>query len=365
LTVDFPGKSENIIKLECKLPMGPYIELELHNKESNPIDEESSEFVLLQNLGGNGKKRKKRYRNNEWSKLCNEIETSYESYFDIEKKTFEKICQQVSLYRDDILSIFNIISDIDIAISFASVARKYNYVRPEIYNDESFEIIGGRHPVVEINLAKNSMSFQKNNCDLEEKKLWIVTGPNTGGKSVFLRQNALIVIMAQMGSFVPAEYARIGIVDKLFSRVGSSDDLSNNLSSFMLEMTESAFILNHATSKSFVIMDEVGRGTSTLDGMSIAWSIVKYLNHLGCRSLFATHYHELGDFCTQEIPSISCRQTELLSEGDELLFSHRIITGICRNSYGIHCAKLAGLPEPVIDMAIKLYNEKFCRNNCI
>ena len=216
-----------------------------------------------------------------------------------------------------------------------------------------FRITGGRHPVVEAALqAQNQGPFVANGCDLSApQRLWLLTGPNMAGKSTFLRQNALIAVMAQMGSFVPAAEARIGVVDRLFSRVGAADDLARGRSTFMVEMVETAAILNQATERSLVILDEIGRGTATYDGLSIAWAVVENLHEATrCRALFATHYHELPHL-TAKLPHLACHTLRIKEWQGEVVFLHEIGPGAADRSYGIHVAQLAGLPPTVIARA--------------
>ena len=207
-----------------------------------------------------------------------------------------------------------------------SVCR--NYTCPKIVEEKSLEIIGGRHPVVEQQMRLSEKSFIFNNCILNKKDLiWLITGPNMAGKSTYLRQNALIVIMAQAGLFVPAEKANIGVFDKIFSRVGASDDLAKGQSTFMIEMIETSLILNTATDKSLVILDEIGRGTSTFDGLAIAWSVLEYLHEqIKPRTLFATHYHELTSL-KESLSNLSCHKMSIKEWNDTIIFMHKILDG--------------------------------------
>jgi DNA mismatch repair protein MutS len=213
----------------------------------------------------------------------------------------------------------------------------------------AFEVSGGRHPTVEAALAKsgNGGAFVANDCILAESRIWLVTGPNMAGKSTFLRQNALIAILAQMGSYVPAGAARIGVVDRLFSRVGAADDLARGRSTFMVEMVETAAILNQAGPRAFVILDEIGRGTATFDGLSIAWATLEHLHEVNrCRTLFATHYHELTALAAK-LPALSCHTMRVKEWKGEVVFLHEVGPGTADRSYGIHVARLAGLPKAV------------------
>jgi DNA mismatch repair protein MutS len=232
----------------------------------------------------------------------------------------------------------------------AERAAEDNWARPEIDNGTGFEIKGGRHPTVEAALS-GSGSFVANDCVLDDARIWLVTGPNMAGKSTFLRQNALIAILAQSGSYVPAASARIGVVDRLFSRVGAADDLARGRSTFMVEMVETAAILNQAGPRSFVILDEIGRGTATFDGLSIAWAALEHLHEVnGCRALFATHYHELTAL-TAKLPALACHTMRVKEWRGEVVFLHEVAAGTADRSYGIHVAKLAGLPAAVTTRA--------------
>ena len=228
-------------------------------------------------------------------------------------------------------------------------------MRPEIDGGLAFDIQRGRHPVVEAALqSMNAGPFVPNDCNLGPKskgRLWLVTGPNMAGKSTFLRQNALIAILAQMGSFVPAESAHIGVVDRLFSRVGAGDDLAAGRSTFMVEMVETAAILNQATSRSLVILDEIGRGTATYDGLAIAWAAAEHLHETNkSRALFATHYHEMVALC-ERLKSMAPFTMKVREWNDSIVFLHEVVSGTADRSYGIHVAKLAGLPDAVVARA--------------
>jgi DNA mismatch repair protein MutS len=241
----------------------------------------------------------------------------------------------------------------DVSAALAACAAEQNYCRPVITEDAAFEIVAGRHPVVEPALrAHEAQQFVANDCNLAPaQRLWLLTGPNMAGKSTFLRQNALLAIMAQMGSFVPATAAKIGIIDRVFSRVGAADDLARGRSTFMVEMVETAVILHQATPRSLVILDEIGRGTATFDGLSLAWAVIEQLHEVNrCRALFATHYHELTQLRDQ-LPALSCRTMQIKEWQQEIIFMHAVVEGTADRSYGIHVAKLAGLPAAVIARA--------------
>jgi DNA mismatch repair protein MutS len=256
--------------------------------------------------------------------------------------------------------VVDVVANIDFFTALATVAYKNHYIRPEIDTSDNFKITDGKHPVL-ANIIKDK--FIANSCDFNEsEKTWLLTGPNMAGKSTFLRQNALIIIMAQMGSYVPAKEASFGVVDQIFSRIGANDNIAQGESTFMVEMMETAYILNNATSKSFVIFDEVGRGTSTHDGMAIAWAVLNHLyNTIKCRTLFATHYHELTAMAAELEHVVN--QTMAVKEWENnIIFLHKITPGIAGRSYGIHVAKIAGLPERVINHAQEVLDQ-LCKNN--
>jgi len=273
----------------------------------------------------------------------------------LEREIFENICNQIVENMQLLLALSNSLAHIDVFTNFAYLADLHNYSRPTLSEDLSFYIEGGRHPVVETALAKQNISFMANDCKLSmEERIWLITGPNMAGKSTFLRQNALIAIMAHIGSFVPTKSAIIGIVDKIFSRIGAGDDLAKGQSTFMVEMLETAAILAQGTSRSLIILDEVGRGTSTYDGVAIAWSTLEHIaDKLRSRCLFATHYYEL--VAMEEImPALRNYTIEVEENDGKILFLHRIKRGSASRSYGICVAELAGLPKSVIKRANEL-----------
>ncbi|MBP7190528.1 MAG: DNA mismatch repair protein MutS [Rickettsiaceae bacterium] len=269
----------------------------------------------------------------------------------LEQEIFSQICSKVVEKSALLRNIANSISELDLFTSLAFLAMENDYTKPEITEDSSFIIEGGRHVVVERNMPY-SKAFVPNNCDLcSDNRLWLITGPNMAGKSTFLRQNALIVILAQIGSFVPARRAKIGVVDKLFSRIGAADDLSRGQSTFMVEMVEVSAILSQSTTRSLIILDEVGRGTSTYDGLSIAWGCLEHIHDkLKCRSLFATHYQELTKL-SESLPALRNYTIKINEVDGKVLFLHQILPGSADRSYGIHVAQLAGLPRSVISRA--------------
>jgi len=268
---------------------------------------------------------------------------------ELEYELFEQIRKAVGKRAKDIQEAANLVAELDMLLSFAEVAAENGYCCPEVDAGNEIVIREGRHPVVEKEVKEgfvpNDVRLDKNN------RLMLITGPNMSGKSTFMRQTALIVLMSQLGSFVPAREAKIGIVDRIFTRVGAYDDLSMGQSSFMVEMSETANILNNATERSLIILDEIGRGTSTLDGVSIAWSVGEYVNtRLKAKTMFATHFYELTELA-DALESTNCYNVSIKEAGDEIFFVRKVVEGRGSKSYGIQVAKLAGLPEEVIESA--------------
>ncbi|MEQ9489942.1 MAG: DNA mismatch repair protein MutS [Alphaproteobacteria bacterium] len=294
-----------------------------------------------------------RYSTPELAELARKIAEAADRALALEQELFSDLVKEVVSRAAPIGLAAAAIAVMDCSAGLAGLAIQLDYARPVMKPGLNFDIAGGRHPVVEAALMKaGEARFVANDCDLsEDRRLWLVTGPNMAGKSTFLRQNALIVILAQMGSFVPAASAEIGVVDKLFSRVGAADDLARGRSTFMVEMVETAMILNQATERSLVILDEIGRGTATFDGLSIAWACVEYLHDVAkARTLFATHYHELTAL-TERLDALSPHAMRVKEWEGDVVFLHEIAAGAADRSYGIHVARLAGLPPSVIDRA--------------
>ena len=268
---------------------------------------------------------------------------------------FAALVAEVAAAAAPIRAVAEALAVLDVASSLAVLAEAEGYARPVVDASFAFRVVGGRHPVVEQALRRDSRSaFIANDSDLgpgegsTAGRIWLVTGPNMAGKSTFLRQNALIALLAQIGSYVPAKAAHIGIVDRLFSRVGAADDLARGRSTFMVEMVETAAILNQAGPRALVILDEIGRGTATYDGLSIAWAVVEHLHAANrCRALFATHYHELTALA-RKLPGLSCHCMRVKEWQGDVVFLHEVGPGAADRSYGIHVARLAGLPAAVI-----------------
>ena len=296
-----------------------------------------------------------RFSTDELANLASRISQAGEQALAIEKSLFDEMTALALDSAESLAAIAAALAAIDVSVSLAELAVAARHVRPTMDNGFGFKIVRGRHPVVEAALASDhARSFVPNDCDLSPNskgRLWLVTGPNMAGKSTFLRQNALIAILAQMGGFVPADSAHIGIVDRLFSRVGAGDDLAAGRSTFMVEMVETAAILNQATEKSLVILDEIGRGTATYDGLAIAWAAAEHLHESNkSRALFATHYHEMVALC-ERLNAMTCVTMKVKEWNDSIVFLHEVTPGAADRSYGIHVAKLAGLPDQVVRRA--------------
>ncbi|MES2607704.1 MAG: DNA mismatch repair protein MutS [Pseudomonadota bacterium] len=295
-----------------------------------------------------------RYTTIELAKLEQDLSQAEATALSIELSLYESLIEEIALAEASLKKTLRALGDIDVAAAAAELAVVERYTAPIIDDSPMIHIENGRHPVVEQVLRQSSatMPFTANDCKVTElKRFWLMTGPNMGGKSTYLRQNALIIIMAQMGMYVPAESARIGWVDRIFSRVGASDDLAAGRSTFMVEMVETAAILHQATDRSFVILDEIGRGTATYDGLAIAWAVSEHLhNEIKCRAIFATHYHELTKL-QDTLPMMACLTVKVEEWQNQIVFLHKVIEGVADRSYGVHVAALAGLPKTVVKRA--------------
>ncbi|MBE6447283.1 MAG: DNA mismatch repair protein MutS [Alphaproteobacteria bacterium] len=334
----------NTLKVRNNAIIGWYIEI-----PSSQKSKVLPSFIHRQTLVNNI-----RFTTEEILSIQSELETANEKCNCIEQQIYCDIVNRIAEEYENIALAVKILSLLDIYTNFATIASERNYIRPEITEDPILQIKNGRHPILEY----KADDFVANDCELcLDSKVCLLTGPNMAGKSTYLRQNALLIIMAQVGSYIPASQAKIGIVDRLFSRIGASDDIARGRSTFMVEMIETATILNQATQKSFVILDEVGRGTSTYDGLSIAWSVIERLYFSNeCRVLFATHYRELTAL-KKTLPNIHCKTLKVQEWDGNVIFYHKIIDGVADKSYGIHVASIAGVPPDVIRRAKVLLSQ--------
>jgi len=340
------------LKIRHNNVLGYFVEVTAQHGDKLLAAPLNATFIHRQTLAG-----QVRFTTTELGALEAKIASAAEHALGLELDIFERLVTGVIAQSAPIKECAEALGSLDVASALAHLAAERDYARPQVDDSHDFVIAGGRHPVVEQALARDGTPFVANDCDLsppkdaESGRIWLITGPNMAGKSTFLRQNALIAILAQMGSFVPAKQAQIGVVDRLFSRVGAADDLARGRSTFMVEMVETAAILNQAGARSLVILDEIGRGTATFDGLSIAWATVEHLHDVNkCRALFATHFHELTALAARldRLHNATVRVKEW--QGD-VVFLHEVIAGSADHSYGIQVAKLAGLPARVIERA--------------
>ena len=337
------------LKVGYNRVFGYYIEVSRANLSMVP-----EEYVRRQTLVGG-----ERYITPEMKEYESQVLSAQERINELEASLFRQVCGQVAESASRVMAAARFVAHVDVFGSLAEVASRNGYVRPLLDESDTIEIKAGRHPVVERMLP--SASFVPNDTRLScgDEQIVILTGPNMSGKSTYIRQGAVIVLMAQVGSFVPAESASIGLVDRIFTRVGLQDDLSLGQSTFMVEMLETASILNHATRRSLIILDEIGRGTSTYDGLAIARAVAEHIhNHprLGCKTLFATHYHELTRLA-DSLPRVRNHKVAVSEERDEVVFLRRIVPGGADKSYGVHVARLAGLPGSVVSRAWEVLRE--------
>ena len=340
------------LKIRHNNVLGYFVDVTAQHGEKLMTAPLNATFIHRQTLAG-----QIRFTTTELGELEAKIASAAERALGLELEIFDRLCTSVVEASDTIKACAQALAELDAATSLAHLAIERDYTRPQVDNSLAFTVEGGRHPVVEQALSKDGTPFVPNDCALsppegqEAGRIWLITGPNMAGKSTFLRQNALIAILAQMGSFVPAKSAHVGVVDRLFSRVGAADDLARGRSTFMVEMVETAAILNQAGERALVILDEIGRGTATFDGLSIAWATVEHLHDVNtCRALFATHFHELTALSARlgRLHNATVRVKEW--KGD-VVFLHEVVDGAADRSYGIQVAKLAGLPPCVIERA--------------
>ena len=330
------------LKIKYNNIFGYFIEISKANLDNVP-----AHYIRKQSLVN-----AERYTVPELSEYESQIASANEKNARLEEEIFISIIEETSKYTGSLQTVAGIVALIDVYSSLAVVAKENKYVKPSVDIEEDFQVTDGRHPVVEKYMGQNLFVSNDVNMDNDDNRILIITGPNMAGKSTYLRQNALIAIMAQMGSYVPARKAKIGMVDKIFTRIGASDNLSQGQSTFLVEMQEAANILRNSTSRSLIIMDELGRGTSTFDGLSIAWSVIEYLyehKEKGGKTLFATHYHELTKL--GEKKGIQNYNIAVREYKDDLVFLRKVIAGPADRSYGIYVAKLAGINQEIIDRA--------------
>jgi DNA mismatch repair protein MutS len=337
------------LKVGYNKVFGYYIEVSKANLDHVPED-----YIRKQTLIG-----AERFFTVELKEYESHILNAQTRISELESAIFRQICQQVGGWRERLSILADTLAHLDVFSSLAEVAVRNNYHRPVLTNDDTVAINGGRHPVVERSLSNERFIANDTYLSNKEAQLIILTGPNMSGKSTYLRQVALVVLLAQMGSFVPADSATIGLVDRIFTRIGAQEDLAAGQSTFMVEMVETANILNNATPRSLIILDEIGRGTSTYDGLSIAHAVAEYVhNHprLGAKTLFATHYHELVELANY-LPRVKNFNVAVTEEGGRVVFLRKVIPGGADKSYGIHVAQLAGLPRGVLHRAQEVLAE--------
>jgi DNA mismatch repair protein MutS len=337
-----------VLKIRHNNVLGYFVEVTAQHGEKLLGPPLNATFIHRQTLAG-----QVRFTTTELGELEAKIASAADRALGIELETFERLTGLVLAQSAEIKVAAQALAALDVASSLAVLAAERDYTRPQVDDSLSFAIEGGRHPVVEQALARDGTPFVSNGCDLGDGagRIWLLTGPNMAGKSTFLRQNALIAVLAQMGSFVSAKRAHIGVVDRLFSRVGAADDLARGRSTFMVEMVETAAILNQAGERALVILDEIGRGTATFDGLSIAWATLEHLHEVNrCRTLFATHFHELTALAAR-LPRLFNATVRVKEWHGEVVFLHEVAPGAADRSYGIQVAKLAGLPSAVTTRA--------------
>src|SRR5579862_8883796 len=334
------------LKIRHNNVLGYFVDVTAQNGEKLMSAPLNATFIHRQTTAG-----QVRFTTTELGELEAKIANAADRALAIELEIFDRLAASVTAASAAIKEAADALATVDVMAALASLAVERDYVRPDVDDSLAFAISGGRHPVVEQALGSDGGPFVANDCDLSAGRIWLVTGPNMAGKSTFLRQNALIAVLAQMGSFVPARAAHIGAVDRLFSRVGAADDLARGRSTFMVEMVETAAILNQAGERALVILDEIGRGTATFDGLSIAWATIEHLHESNrCRTLFATHFHEMTALAAKlsRLHNATMRVKEW--QGD-VVFLHEVVAGAADRSYAIAVAKLAGLPASVIERA--------------
>ncbi len=340
----------NTLKIKYNNILGYFIEVP--TARADVLMAPDAGFIHRQTMAGN-----MRFTTSRLIDLDNAVRSAGERAAGIESDIVARFIEEIRAISDDLLSTADLLADLDVWCALATAADKYSWVCPEITDDNAFDVVGGRHPVIDYVLRSRGDNFVKNDCNLNVRPIALLTGPNMAGKSTYLRQNALLVVLSHLGSFVPAVHATIGVCDQLFSRVGASDNLAAGQSTFMVEMSETANILRRATPRSFIIFDEIGRGTATYDGMAIAQAVLEFLNEVKPRTLFATHYHELTALVGDgKLEHVLCLTIDVREHNNEIIFMHKIVPGVANRSYGIHVAKMAGMPGAVVVRAESILN---------
>ena len=334
----------NNLKIKFNNIHGYFIEVTKKNADKLNDNEK---FILVQNTINVS-----RYQTKDLRNISLEIENSESESNALEIEMYKEICKKIINETENLNSVSKKIAFLDVISNFANLSEKRGYTRPKISKEIKIDIINGRHPVVEESLKKDGDDFTPNDCSMtSDKNIWIMTGPNMAGKSTFLRQTAVIILLNQIGCYVPADKSTLGIFDKIFTRIGASDDLSLGLSTFMTEMVETSRIINEASESSLVILDELGRGTSSEDGFAIAFSVLEYIaTKIKCITLFATHYKDLCDM-SKKYKQISNKTLKIKEWKDEIIFNYKVIDGISQGSFGIHVANLAGINKTITNRA--------------
>ena len=331
------------LKIRFNNVFGYYIEISKANQHLAPVDYERKQTLV----------NAERFTTPELKELEVKILEAEEKILTLEREIFEQLRVHTVAHATRIKATATAIAELDVTTTLADVAAENRYVRPRFSESGEMRVVGGRHPVIEKLAEKDAQRFIANDLYFhpETEFIAVITGPNMGGKSTYLRQAALLVILAQAGSFIPAESALLPIVDRVFTRIGAADNLARGRSTFMVEMTETAVILNTATSRSLIILDEIGRGTSTYDGLALAWAVVEHIHrNIRAKTLFATHYHELTELA-QQLDGVRNLHVAVKEAGDQILFLRRVEPGAADRSYGIEVARLAALPMSVIERA--------------
>ncbi|MEM9018613.1 MAG: DNA mismatch repair protein MutS, partial [Verrucomicrobiota bacterium] len=332
------------LKIKYNAVFGYFIEITKTHLEKTP-----PEYTRKQTMAN-----AERFITPELKEVENKILGADERLKTLEYEEFLNLRETVLEHLEAIQRTAGALAEVDVLASFAEMARLFDYCRPQLNDSRNLVIRNGRHPVLDQNIGDEKFVPNDTAIDPDSNRFMLITGPNMAGKSTYIRQVALLTLMAQVGSFVPAESAEIGLVDRIFTRVGASDDLAKGQSTFMVEMTETALIANNATDRSLVILDEIGRGTATYDGLSIAWSVVEHLHdRVGCRTLFATHYHELTQLADSR-EAVNNFNVAVREWNDQIIFLRQIVPGAADKSYGIQVARLAGLPDSIVERATEI-----------